>query len=306
MQYRFQRQVKNPAEGGKLIGRQENPHGSVRTKEFSHEPVISAAPKVSPVPRLWLRFSFSPATIHTLMIRSLAPSPWRCLETGGVGKMSKSGTASICALIVGPLLGLSLGGSSALAAACATAPVSTYEASGFSCSVGPVTFSDITVMPTTSGGGTVTLNSFVPFSIGDEFGLNLIYSSTTKFSGGTADVAWTYNVSGVPDLIDARASLAGGTKGSSALDSLSEVLSNGTTLSLTAAGTQTVSFAPVSALHVIKDQQDFASAGSAAFSSITGNAFSVVPEPSTWAMLLLGFAGLGLVSYTRAVKVRSA
>jgi hypothetical protein len=76
------------------------------------------------------------------------------------------------------------------------------------------------------------------------------------------------------------------------LASLTEVLSNGTTLSLSGAGTKTVSFAPVSMLHVIKDQQDFASAGSAAFSSITGNAFSVVPEASTWAMMALGFAGL--------------
>jgi PEP-CTERM motif len=220
--------------------------------------------------------------------------------------MSKSGTASVCMFIAGPLLGLSLGGSSALAAACTTAPVSTYTASGFSCSVGPVTFSDIDVTPTTSGEGTVTLSDFTPFTIDDEFGLDLIYSSSTGFSGGTADVAWTYNVSGVPPLVDARASLAGGTVGAEALASLSEVLSNGTTLSLSSAGAKTVTFAPVGALHVIKDQQDFADRGSAAFSSITGNAFSVVPEPSTWAMLLLGFAGLGLVGYKRGRRLRAA
>jgi hypothetical protein len=28
--------------------------------------------------------------------------------------------------------------------------------------------------------------------------------------------------------------------------------------------------------------------------------FSVVPEPSTWAMLLIGFAGLGVAAYRRA------
>lgn len=31
-------------------------------------------------------------------------------------------------------------------------------------------------------------------------------------------------------------------------------------------------------------------------------AVATVPEPSTWAMLILGFAGLGLVSYRRASK----
>jgi hypothetical protein len=33
-----------------------------------------------------------------------------------------------------------------------------------------------------------------------------------------------------------------------------------------------------------------------------------VPEPSTWAMLLLGFAGLGFVSYrrTRGAKLQAA
>jgi hypothetical protein len=218
--------------------------------------------------------------------------------------MSKSGT--ICALVAGPLLGLSLSGSSALAAACATAPVSTYTASGFSCSVGPVTFSDIDVAPTMSGSGSVTLNSFSPFTIDGTFGLNLTYSSSTGFSGGAADVAWTYNVSGAPPLDDAYAALAGGTTGASALTNLSEVLSNGTTLSLSSAGAKTVSFAPVGMLHVIKDQQDFADSGSAAFSSIAENGFSVVPEPSTWAMLLLGFAGLSFVSYRRARKLRAA
>jgi PEP-CTERM motif len=37
--------------------------------------------------------------------------------------------------------------------------------------------------------------------------------------------------------------------------------------------------------------------------SVTG---SVVPEPSTWAMMLLGFAGLGFAGYRRARKARPA
>jgi hypothetical protein len=86
---------------------------------------------------------------------------------------------AFAALAAGTLLGMSplFGASSALAAACATASVSVYEAAGFSCNVGPVTFSDITVGSTTSGSGVVVLNDFSPFStVVDgvtEFGLHL-------------------------------------------------------------------------------------------------------------------------------------
>ena len=45
-----------------------------------------------------------------------------------------------------------------------------------------------------------------------------------------------------------------------------------------------------------------AGAFNAAF-SLTG---STVPEPSTWAMMLLGFAGLGFAAYRRASKARPA
>ena len=37
--------------------------------------------------------------------------------------------------------------------------------------------------------------------------------------------------------------------------------------------------------------------------SLTG---SVVPEPSTWAMMLLGFAGLGFAGYRQTRKARAA
>jgi hypothetical protein len=212
-------------------------------------------------------------------------------------KMSKSGTMPICALIAGSLLGLSLSGSSALAAACSIAPVSTYTATGFSCSVGPVTFSNISVTPTTTGSGSVGLTQFQPFTIDGNYGLELIYSATTGFAGGTADIAWTYNVSGVPPLDDAWASLTGGTTGTSAQIALNETLSNGKTLSISGGGTTSTTFAPIAMLRATKDTQDFASPGSTAFSSVTANAFSVVPEPSTWMMLALGFAGLAYAGF---------
>jgi hypothetical protein len=48
------------------------------------------------------------------------------------------------------------------------------------------------------------------------------------------------------------------------------------------------------------------------FQAVTGNVLitsisgSTIPEPSTWAMMLLGFAGLGYVGFRRTRKVRVA
>ena len=59
----------------------------------------------------------------------------------------------------------------------------------------------------------MALGNFTPFTSGNENGLSLNYSANTGLGGGTADVAWTYNVASTPDLIDAFASFAGTTTG---------------------------------------------------------------------------------------------
>jgi hypothetical protein len=46
--------------------------------------------------------------------------------------------------------------------------------------------------------------------------------------------------------------------------------------------------------------------GAGAFNAAFSVSGSVVPEPSTWAMMLLGFAGLGLAGYRQAKKARPA
>jgi hypothetical protein len=226
---------------------------------------------------------------------------------------------AFAALAAGTLLGMSpfLGASSALAAACATASVGVFEAPGFSCNVGPVTFSDISVGSTVSGSGVVTLSDFSPFTtVVDgvtEFGLNLSFASDTGTSAGSqADVALTFNVSGAPSLTDAFASFAGTTTGTGT-DNLSDVLSNGVSLTLNAPGATSAMFSAIGSLSVLKDQSDFAGSAGSADSSILGNAFSVtampgvssvtaVPEPSTWAMMLAGFVGLGFLGYRKACK----
>lgn len=222
--------------------------------------------------------------------------------------MSEFRAVKICAAASALLVGMSLGASSAMAAACTTAPVGTYTASGFSCSVGPVTFSNIVLSTTTSGSGSIALTDFTPFTTTfngvTEYGLELKFAADTGFSGGAADVGWTYDVSGVRSLFDAYASLAGGTIGPNAAATLSEVLSNGTTLSLTGPGVTSATFSPIDMLHAIKDQHDFAASGSASFSSIVSNGFSVVPEPSTWAMMAIGFAALGYAGFRNSRKQR--
>ncbi len=203
-------------------------------------------------------------------------------------------------LLLATIAATALSGGSAWATACTTAPVSTYTAGGFSCSVGTVTFSNIAVNTVTSGSGTVTLGKFSPFFSGNEFGLSLNYAANTGLSGGTADVAWTYNVASTPDLTDAFMAFAGNTNGQ-ATATLSEVLSNGVTLSLNAPGSITKTFAPIGSLSVIKDQNDFAASGSFATTSVLQNAFSTtaVAEPASLAVLGFGLVGLGFIGRRR-------
>jgi hypothetical protein len=186
----------------------------------------------------------------------------------------------------------------ASAATCVTASVATYTASNFSCNVGGVTFSDISVVPTASNGGSVTLTEFVPTTLVDtsgdtEYGLELIYSSNTGSGyNGTADVAWLYTVSGSL-LSDAYVSLAGTVTGTGIIN-VGETLSNGVTLSLSGAGSTSTTYAPIGQLGVIKDQDDFAGSAGTADSSVLVNAFSLTstPLPGTLPLLATGLVGL--------------
>jgi hypothetical protein len=181
----------------------------------------------------------------------------------------------------------------AFASSCVTGTVASYETAGFSCNVGGVTFSDISVTTTVSGTGVVTLGDFTPFTNGAESGLALTYSANTgTFAGSQADVAWLYNVSGSL-LDDAFMSFTGTTTGTGT-QSLSETLSNGVTLSLNSAGSTTATFSPKGSLGVIKDQNDFAGSAGSAESSALENGFSLTttPIPGTLPLLATGLVGL--------------
>jgi len=90
-----------------------------------------------------------------------------------------------------------LAGGQALAAPCVSAPVATYTAGGFSCNVDGFTFSNIVVNTTVSNGGSVTLGNFTPVNpLPGEFGLLLNYTALAPAANSTADITWTYNVTG--------------------------------------------------------------------------------------------------------------
>jgi hypothetical protein len=134
------------------------------------------------------------------------------------------------------------------------------------------------VNTTVTNGGSVTLGDFTPVNpLPGEFGLLLNYIALAQAANSTADVSWSYNVTGA-SIGDAYLALAGNTTGSGQAQ-VSEVLSNGVTLSLLAPGSTVATFTPTSSLFVMKDQVDFvgAAGGTSTTSSLT-NAFSV-PGP---------------------------
>jgi len=209
--------------------------------------------------------------------------------------MRKIWLATTAALIATPLLGLP-----AWAASCVTDTVADYEALGATgCTVGGLTFFDISVSAITSGTGTVALGNITPFTLGPESGLSLNYSANTgTTSGSQADVAWTYDVIG-SGITDAFVALSGSTTGDGTIG-VNEVLNNlstgapVTTLNLYAAGSTTATFGAVPGLGVIKDQNDFSGSSGSATTSVVQNGFSfaTTPIPGTFPLLATGLVAL--------------
>ena len=215
--------------------------------------------------------------------------------------MSRRALGIAAAVITMPFMGLPAWG-----APCVTAAVSTYTAPSFSCSVGDITFSNIVVTATSVGNASVTLNNITPFVIGNEFGLQLNFLEIAGPSppAGASDIAWSYNIVSEVPIIDAFLQLAGNTFGTG-LIAVDEELSNGVRLSLNGPGTTTATFAPISALHVIKDKVDISGLNGLATTSILVNAFSLVPSPIVGAGLpgLVAACG-GLLALARRRRGR--
>src|SRR5262245_3684636 len=175
--------------------------------------------------------------------------------------MSRRASGIAAALITMPFMGLPAWGD-----ACVMAPVATYTAPNFQCSVGDKTFTNIDVFVSgtgTFGNQSVTFNNISPFNSGNEFGLQLSLSATAGPSSnnentGGAVVIWRFNVFSEIPIIDVFLQLDGNTGGTGSTGSidLTEQLSNGpfalTVFGPDGPGTKTQMFDPQDALHVEK------------------------------------------------------
>jgi hypothetical protein len=192
------------------------------------------------------------------------------------------------ALIATPLMGLPAWGAacSGFVGVGGVIPVATATASGFSCEVGQLTFSNMDV--TNSPGSTVF--GFIPYEKNGEFGLTLNYAAAAR-GGSFSDVAWLFDVTAAPGVFinDVFAELNGtitffsgvATLGENVLNSATNALLAHIDLSLPGLAADTKFFSPVAGVSVSKDQQNVSFAGTDGLvaTSLLTNAFSVVPGP---------------------------
>ena len=94
----------------------------------------------------------------------------------------------------------------AIGADCVNAPVATYTAPGFSCTVGGLTFSDFQVSLDKEGAGSTALGNVTPVKFGDRRGFTLNYVAAV-YGGGNATLSVSYTVSG--GVRDALAAVTG-------------------------------------------------------------------------------------------------
>ncbi len=194
----------------------------------------------------------------------------------------------------------------AAAATCAIGDTANVTCTYASVNYMGLSFTNISVTLLASGTGSVILGSLSEVTpLPGEYGLELTYTANTGSNpNSSADVSLTYNVSG-SQLDDAYASFTGNTtlQGTA---TLSETLSNGVTIALNGPGATTVTFAPISTLGVIKDQNDFSGTEGSASTSVLENAFSLTTTPIPGTLPLMATGLVGLWGLRRKQKAKAA
>ena len=189
------------------------------------------------------------------------------------------------------------------ASACGTATLAAYDAPGFSCSIGPLLFSNFSYSSSASGGGFAPPDSGInvqPVTLAGESGL--------QFSGGflassnqTADGVIGYGVTCQGcSLTDWLLMMVAGATGTGSA-SVVEVASNGQSLFTFVGGGTTIlsdsgAFTGGSTAVVTKDVGVSGGTAGAAHLSVVDNLWSTsaVPEPGTLAAFGAGVLGLAI------------
>jgi len=161
-------------------------------------------------------------------------------------------------------------------------PTPIYTAPGFSCTVGPITFSNFQFA------GDVALTGIAPFLVDQtEFGLTLSFNGNLGPSG-TNDLSWNFIATGTPGVGDVFASLNASAVGAAIVNMTEQLFNSVTGAPITTFNINTLNppsslthfetFSPVPGVIAQKDEGAITGPASFAFASEITNAFSV-PGP---------------------------